>query len=224
MNRASVLHEMENRGYLLLPQAHPHSPGYTGLRIFIRARPTSLRFDPKMIRLHLCDKYGKANWTELQFGSPDQEAKHVCPGQVILRDRLDRRVHFFTFGSSLEVACTPDVIVYSLHSPAPILQLTEPEESIPDQLASETEAIMGKLQARWGSNDEGFAWQLAQVDPLQFYLASLHSILLRCRQSRALQQYLDDLYDALLREKEWLMKSGQWPASPLTLEKLLAPD
>jgi hypothetical protein len=216
--------EMEDWGYFLLPQAHPHSPGYTGLRIAIRARPTRLHFDPETIRLRLRDKYGSANWTALELGSPDQKAKHVCPGQVILRDRLDKRVHFFTFGSSLEVACAPDVIVYSLHSPAPILELTEPKESIPDQLASETEAMMGELQARWGSNDAGFARRLAQVDPLRFYLASLHSILLRCRQSWALQEYLDDLYDALLREKEWLMRAGQWPASPPALEKLLAPD
>ena len=83
---------------------------------------------------------------------------------------------------------------------------------------------MGQVQARWGSNDAGFARRLAQVDPLQFYLASLHSILLRCRQSRALQECLEDLYDVLLREKDWLMRAGQWPALLPTLEELLAPD
>lgn len=34
----------------------------------------------------------------------------------------------------------------------------------------------------------------------------------------------DDLYDALLREKEWLMRAGQWLTSPPRLEKLLVPD
>jgi hypothetical protein len=215
---------MEDRGYFLLPRAHPHSPGYTGLRIAIRARPTRLHFDPESIRLRLRDKYGSANWTALELGSPDRGTGHVCPGRVIVRDRLDKRVHFFTFGSSLEVAWAPDVIVYSLHSPAPILELTEPEETIPDQLASETEAMIGEVQASWGSNDAGFARRLAQVDPLQFYLASLHSILLRYGQSRALRESFEDLYDALLAEEKLLMETNQWPAHPLMLEELLAPD
>jgi hypothetical protein len=51
--------------------------------------------------------------------------------------------------------------VYTLRSPAPILELTEPEDSVPAQLASETEAMMGQVQARWGSNDAGFARRLA---------------------------------------------------------------
>jgi hypothetical protein len=224
MSGTSVSREMKDRGYHLLRQAHPYSPGYTGLRIAVRAKPTKLYFDPELVRLRLCDKFGSASWTILELGPPDGGTRHVCPGRVILRDRLDKRVHFFTFGGSLEVAIAPGETVYSLHSPAPILELTEPEETIPDQLACETEGLMGELQAGWGSNDAGFARRLAQVDPLQFYLASLHSILLRYSQSRALQECFDDLYDTLLREREWLVRVGQWPASLLTLDRLLAPD
>jgi len=224
MDATRVLHEMEGWGYYLLPRAHLHSPGYTGLRIAIRGTPTKLHFDPESIRLRLRDEPGSANWTTLELGSPDQVTGHVCPGRVIVRDRLDKRIHFFTFGGSLEVAFAPGVIVYSLHSPAPILELTEPEESIPDQLASETEAMMGEVQARWGSNDAGFARRLAQLDPFQFYLASLRSILLRYGQSRALRESFEALYDALLGEERWLMQTGQWPAQPLMLEELLAPD
>jgi len=224
MDATRVLHEMEGWGYYLLPRAHLHSPGYTGLRIAIRGTPTKLHFDPESIRLRLRDGPGSANWTTLELGSPDQGTGHVCPGRVIVRDRLDKRIHFFTFGGSLEVAFAPGVIVYSLQSPAPILELTEPEESIPDQLASETEAMMGEVQARWGSNDAGFARRLAQVDPFQFYLGSLHSILLRFGHSRALRESFEALYDALLHEEKWLMQTGQWPAQPLMLEELLAPD
>ena len=219
----SVLNQMKFWGYHLLPKAHPSSPGYTGLRVAIREVPTRLHFDPESIRLQLRGKDGIASWTTLRLKAPFQETKHVCPGRVILSDQIDKRVYFFVFGGSLEATLGPGATVYTLRSPAPLLALTEPEDSIPDQLASETEAMMGELQARWGSNDKGFARRLAQVDPLQFYLASLHSILLRCRQNRALQECLEDLYDALLREKDWLTSAGQWPASPPTLEKLLAP-
>jgi hypothetical protein len=40
---------MENQGYYLLPKFHPHSPGYTGLLVAIRERPTGMHFDPESI-------------------------------------------------------------------------------------------------------------------------------------------------------------------------------
>ena len=224
MNRTSILNEMKDWGYRLLPQTHSHSPGYSGLRIAIRETPTKLHFDPESNRLRLRDRTGSADWTMLKLESPDRGIGHVCPGRVIVRDRLDKRVVFFTFGGSLEVASAPGVIVYWLHSPAPVLELAEPEESIPDQLACETEALMATLQARWGSNDSGFAQRLAHVEPLQFYLASLYSILLRYSQSQALRDTFEDFYNALLEEKRWLVETGRWSAQPLMLEALLAPD
>jgi hypothetical protein len=98
MNATSVLDEMEDWGYYLLPRAHLHSPGHTGLRIAIRGTPTKLHFDPELVRLRLRDKTGSADWTTLELGSPDQGTRRVCPGRVTVRDRLDKRVHFFTFG------------------------------------------------------------------------------------------------------------------------------
>lgn len=214
---------MEDWGYYLLPKAHPSSPGYIGLRVAIREMPTRLHFDPESIHLRLRGKDGTARWITLRLEAPFQETRHVCPGRVILHDRVDKRVFFFVFGGSLTAVTAPDKTVYSLHSPAPILELTDTVESVPDQLASETEAMVGKLQARWGYDDAGFGRCLAQLDGLEFYLASLHTILLRYKQSRALQASFDDLYGALLTEKAWLMKAEKWPASPPILEKLLAP-
>jgi hypothetical protein len=224
MSGQSVLHRMENQGYYLLPKFHPHSPGYTGLLVAIRERPTGMHFDPESIHLRLRDIQGVASRLTLDLRTPFKHPRHICPGRVILRDRIDKRVEFFAFGGSLEAASVPGEMVYSLHSPAPILEITEPPESIPDQLAFETEAMIGELQARWGSNDRGFARRLAQVDPLQFYLASLHSIFLRYGQSQALQESFHNLYDALLREKRWLTEAGWWSGTFPRLEELLAPD
>ncbi|MGD9099327.1 MAG: hypothetical protein PVF45_02525 [Anaerolineae bacterium] len=224
MNELSVFHQMENWGYYLLPKLHQHSPGYTGLLVAIREIPTGMHFDPESIRLKLQDEDGAADWATLGLRSPFWESRHVCPGRVILRDRVDKRVEFFVFGGSLEATSVPSETVYSLRSPAPILELTEPPGSIPDQLASETEVVVGELEARWGLNEEGFARRLAQVATPQFYLASLHSILARYKHSRALRETFHDLYDALLEEKCRLMEAGQWSVTPFGLEELLAPD
>jgi len=224
MNEQSIVHRMEHWGYYLLPRSHPHSPGYTGLLVAIRKTPTKAHFDPKSMRLRLRDKDSIASWTTLRVKTPHRGSRHLCPGRVVLRDRMDKQVEFFAFGGSLEAASVPGETVYSLRSPAPILEITNRLESIPDQLASETEVMIGELQARWEANDEEFARRLAQVDPLQFYLASLHSILVRYKQSSTLQRSFPGFYVVLLEETEWLAEAGQWPVAPPRLEELLAPE
>lgn len=229
MEEQSILHLMDNWGYYLLPKPHPHSPGYTGLLVAIRKIPTEKHFDPQTIRLRLRDKYDQAKWTTLWLHSPQElplEASiHVCPGEVILRDRTDKRANFFVFGGSLEATSVPGETVYSLRSPAPILQLTDDPESVPDQLASETEALIGELQVKWGSDEERFARRLAQVDAFQFYLATLQAILAHYEQDHhTLEETFHEFYLALRNEKRRLMEGGQWPATLPTLGELLAPN
>jgi hypothetical protein len=228
MEEQSILHLMEKWGYYLLPKSHPDSPGYTGLLVAIHKIPTEKHFDPQTIRLRLRDKYDQAKWTTLWLHSPQElpitASMHVCPGEVMLRDRMDKRTNFFVFGGSLEAVSVPGETVYSLRSPAPILKLTDDSESVPDQLASETEALIGELQVRWGSDEEGFARRLAQVDPLQFYVATSQSILARYeRGHHALQEAFHEFYFALRKERGWLMERGRWPTTLPTLEELLAP-
>jgi hypothetical protein len=228
MEEQSILHLMENWGYYLLPQSHPESPGYTGLLVAIRKNPTEKHFDPQTIRLRLRNKYDQAKWTALWLHSPQElplEASiHICPGKVILRDRTDKRANFFVFGGSLEAVSVPGETVYSIRSPAPILKLTDDPESVPDQLASETEALISELEVKWGANEEGFARRLAQVDPLQFYLATLQAILARYeRDHHILEETFHEFYLALRNEKRRLMDRGQWPATLPALGELLAP-
>jgi hypothetical protein len=165
MEEQSILHLMENWGYYFLPKSHPDSPGFTGLLVAIRKQPTEKHFDPQAMRLRLRDKYNEAKWTTLGLHSPLElpikASIHVCPGEAMLRDRTDKRVNFFVFGGSLEAVSVPDETVYSLRSPAPILKLTDDRESVPDQLAAETEALIGELEVRSGSDEEGFARRLA---------------------------------------------------------------
>lgn len=228
MKEQSILHLMENWGYYLLPKPHPQCPGYTGLLVAIRKKPTGKHFDPQSIHLRLCDEHGEAEWARLSLESPSElpieGSMHVCPGRVVLRDRSDKRVGFFVFGGSLEAVSIPGETVYSLRSLAPVLQITEGLQSIPDQLAFETEELIGEAQGKWGLNDKGFARRLAQVDPFQLYLAVLNSILARYEQDHALQETFHRLHLALHSEKRWLMERGEWLATPPTMEELFAPE
>jgi hypothetical protein len=223
MDEGSLLELMKNWGYYLLPQSHRDSPGCAGVLVVIREQPTGKHFDPKKLYLPLRDVDGIARWTKLSWSSPTTDSNHVCPGRVILSDRFDKRVEFFTFGGSLEVTSGLGEMVCSLHSPAPVLELVAQQETIPDQLASETEALMGKIRARWYLDDKGFNQRLAEVNPLQFYLATLQSILFQYEHTPALEEVYHELRDSLLREKAWLVAKDLWPANPPRLEDLLAP-
>ena len=224
MSAQAISQHLNNWGYQLFPESDHYSAGYNELDVVVREEPTNSHYDPESVRLQLRDRDGFASWTTLELGSAFKESRHVCPGRVILRDRVDKRVQFFSFGGSLEASVKPGVVVYSLHSSAPVLGLNQPAQRVTDQFVFETEAIIGKLKADWVVDDAGFGRRLAQIDPLQFYLASVFSILVHLKDAPALQQSLSGLYAMLSRERAWLRETGQWPVSPSRLEELLAPD
>jgi hypothetical protein len=223
MSEPSLLDVMEDWGYYLSPKTHPDSPGYPSLYVAIRKQPTRRHFDPELIRLRLCDKYKLAKWTKLRLEPPFIEDRSVCPGRVILLDRVGKSVHFFTFGGLLTAATTVDETVYSLCSPAPILKIVDEPWSISGQLAFEVETLLGKYQAAWGLNDSGFAQRLTQIDPLRFYQASLQRILQNYRQSMTLREHFVQFYQMLLKETDWLSQHGQGLTSPPNLKELLGP-
>jgi hypothetical protein len=224
MSAQTVSVHLDNWGYQISPESDYYSAGYNELDIAIRERPTNRHYDPESVRLQVKDRDGFASWITLELGSSFRDSRHVCPGRIILHDRVDKRVQFFSFGGSLEVSAEPGAVVYSLHSTAPVLGLSELAQRVTDQFIFEIEAIMGERRANWGVNDAGFDQRLAEADPLPFYLASVFSILVRLKDIPALQQSLADLYAMLSRERAWLQEMDYWPASPPRLEELLAPD
>ena len=107
MAEQSILHSMENWGYYVLPKLRPNGPGSTGLLVAIRDIPTKHHFDPESIDLRLFNADNLADRVILKLQPPFSGSRRVCPGRVVLHDRLDKRAHFFTFGGSLEVTTTP---------------------------------------------------------------------------------------------------------------------
>jgi len=210
-------------GFTLLPPLHPGSPGYDGLLVVIRKKPTDKHFDPNKLILPLYNEEDEIDWKTLSILSLP-EADRICPGRVILADRLDKQLEFFTFGGQLKVMTEGEDLLCAIGSPAPILELVEEEETVANWLAAESEAVWAEVRAAWGIQDEEFERRLARADPLALYTATLHTILSRWERNPALQEAHQHLWDALSQEKHWLKTQGLWPDKPLTAEDLLAPD
>ena len=183
-----------------------------------------MRLHPKTLRLRLGGREGVAEWRTLSWRSLPSADEHICPGPLILSGWLGERIEFYTFGGSLAMISGYQELMLSVCSPAPILELVAQEETVADQLASETESLIAGVHARWGRDDEGFNRRVAGADPFQFYLACLQSLLLRWEYSQALEEVYHECREALLREKEWLIVHDQWPAKAHALENLLSPD
>lgn len=217
------LTQLENLGYALLPKSHKESPGYSGLLVAIRQVPTNSHYDPESIDVWIRDRNNLASQVNFTLHSSCIESVHVCPGIVILTDRRNKRVDFFTFGGHLKTVTEPDKRIYHLHSPAPILGIFNDLDSFSDQLAFEIEGLLAQLHALWARNDEGYARKMAKVDPTQFYLASLQEIIERYEHNRDLRGSWPDFYSKLLAEKDWLVSQAQWADIVPDPADLLAP-
>jgi hypothetical protein len=223
LDSRSLLDLMKERGCYVFPPLHHDSLGYSGLAIAIRPGPTGKHFDPETVRLHLRDRRGVAAWTTLSWSTANVASDCVCLGRAILSDRSRECIEFYTFGGSLQSIREPDEMVVVLRSPAPILELDPEEETVADQLACETEALLSRAEVAWGQDERGFNERLAEMDPLQLYAAALHSILHSYGCSTHLRQAFHDCNETLLREKHRLMAEGLWSMDPPLLEDLLAP-
>lgn len=211
----------KTEGYHLLDRPHPHSPGYTGLLVAIRETPTGQHFDPEFIELFLSASDQKVGPVKLRLDSSLSGVQRVCAGPIVLHDRVDKRVYFFAYGGTVEATSRNGTTVYVLCSPAPILPMSTGLESVPEQLAAETEALLAKMHANWGQDDQGFVQHLAQVNPLPLYAATIHSVLSTYQKSPSLRESYQSLYKMLFDEKEWLIQLGQWSTTAPDLEDLL---
>jgi hypothetical protein len=224
MNEQTVLEEIKDWGYYLLPKAHPESLGHPEILFVIGNRQTGGHYNPKSIRLRLLQGNGCWDWTLLRLKVFTRKTCQICPGSVILQDWGDERVEFYTFGGSLEIVTFPGEMVCSLRSSAPILAVNRSPSNALDQLAFEVKALLEEHWVKWEFDDRDFVRRLSSTDPLQLYLATLHSMFRRFEQYRALPLEYSDLYQALLREREWLIGADQWPTNPSSLDELLSRD
>lgn len=219
----SLVKRMEDWGYYLLPKSHPDSPGYSGLLVAIRDKPTMMHFDPEEIHLRIRDVREEASWVTLSLEPFFHQSTPVCASCVRLHDRIGKETRFFTFGGALRAEMIPGETVYALTSPAPILACTPRLGTVADDLAAETEELIARQEAKWGRDEHGFARQLAYADPLQLYLAVVQTLLQHLESSSAMHQQYEALHHTLRLEKEWLIANDEWPVRPVSLDEVLPP-
>lgn len=220
----ALIRTMEHWGYRLEPDQHPYAPGHHTLLIAMREAPTEKHFDPEMIRLRMGEAGDALHWSTLGLKYPLHGQRRAGLGRVIISDRVDKRIEFFTYGGTIEAIHGDNEVVYALRSPAPILEIDPEPEDFSAELAFESEVIVAEAQAQWRGNEAGFARRLSELEPARCYLAAIHTILARYQRNRSLRDGFHLFYAALQKEVEHLAALGYWPGEPTGLDDLLAPE
>ncbi|MCB9102379.1 MAG: hypothetical protein H6632_22770 [Anaerolineales bacterium] len=223
MNDELFFQEMAEAGYLLLEPLHPASPGGTRLLIALRQTPTERHYDPERIDLSRADADGCAGRVRLTLAALTSGNWPLCPGPVVLRDRFDKRVYFFSYGGALEIYTNAGMAVCVLTSPAPIVEMANEPDNVAEQLASETEALLARMHANWGRDDQGYQQRLVEIDPLELYAATIIHLLESYKQNSALRHSFHRFYGMLLNEQDWLQGLERPHISSIPLDVLLAP-
>ena len=125
-----IVSYMEHWGYDLFDKPHPQSPGYSSLVVAIRRTPTREHYDPERILLRSASDPRNPCRMALRFETRIQGEMQICPGQVELTDRVDKRLGFFVYGGTIETVSLPDETLFWLHSNAPILALARADEPL----------------------------------------------------------------------------------------------
>ncbi len=221
---AELIRQMENSGFDMVARPHPRSPGYGALLVAMRRIPTERHFDPEAIQLFVSEGRGYPAAATLHMASELGDRNRVCPGQIEIVDRLNKRLGFFTFGGEIDVAVGPQVSVFSIRSQAPILHLSNGfTDEMADQLASGTEALWARLRVRWGVNDSAFMRRLASIHPLELYAATLESLHVSYQDSPILRQTFPEFYGMLRRELQWVESPDVLGKKHLALSDLMVP-
>jgi hypothetical protein len=217
---------MRTWGYYLFPKTHAQSPGYPGVVVAMRSHPTEAHFDPESMELCLNTLQSATEHVHLTQRVWRHMPHRVCAGRITLRDRVSKRVDFYTYGATLDFALGPDITLYSLSSSAPILSLaSDDEDSFPEQLVAETERLLARHHARWGRNDAAFVQCLNNIEPMALYFATLRSIRLNYNRHPELRTNFSYLFTMIQQEIQWQAESGHWADNgPLLMDLLAAPQ
>lgn len=223
IDETELFTQMQAWGYYLPTKSHPHSPGYPGLYVAVRRLPTESHYDPESVELCLLTAREVVERVHLTRHSHIPHVQRVCPGRVSLHDRFNKRADFYTYGAQLQGVGSQDEVIYVFTSSAPILALSEGWRDFPDQLESESEALLAHIHALWRRNDAGFARRLVDLDPLDLYLAILRAVDAVYHSNSILRDHFHDFFIMLQREIHWHQETGRWQENGCPLEALLAP-
>lgn len=201
---------------------HPASGYFGGTRfdVIMHAQPTQRHYDPEKVQATTARQSGTDTLYLRYTTAPGQY--RVCPGRIVLTDRVGKQVVAFCFGGELHIIHQPPETICVFQSPAPILDLTR-YRSADALFANEVEILLAQRRAVWNPQQpHRFDQHIAQVDPAVLYAACLETLAAKF----AAFPHMDDqvhwqfVHNIQQEIKVW-QQDGRWPVPVPSLADLL---
>ncbi len=209
--------EKKNVGYTFSHKQFSVADGFPNLFVYLREEPSHTHFDPEMVTFTAA-VHGELRQMTIRFANaPLSEQFTVVAGRIILTDRKQQRVEFFTFGGTMMVGEKPGMVQCMFISTAPIFLLEE-SESPRALFAEEVEILLAERRA----NSDNFEEKLASVDPFRLFAALLKATEAKVEKLpyRRVKK-LSKLHAFVVEEVQLLNEFKLFPDGMLSLTELL---
>lgn len=138
-----------------------------------------------------------------------------------MEDWKGKKEEAFSFGGQLDIVAQKDQTICKLISAAPILEISQ-AGPIPSLFIEQLEILLAELRARYVKSAE-YETQLCQVDPCQFYLGCLDTLVKKIDRLQHKDENHQRLMYYLHSQKHRLHKAGLVDESVLSLEEIFVP-
>lgn len=213
-------------GYVFYPEPSQNFSAYTRLDVNICATPTDLHYDPERLTVPMIRRDGAIQPTLIAHPWRGSDHLRIGCGRIVIRDRKNKIVEAYCLGGDLAIVVSHNCTHCQLTSPVPLFRLGV-ERGSPESLATDVvdkfEALIAIRRARWGADDIGFQQHLTAIAPPTLYAAGLKSIQSElCQMPSSLRgpKYYQTSH-AVEAAIDGARQSGQWPATPMTLDELI---
>ncbi|GIK55310.1 MAG: hypothetical protein HND44_12845 [Chloroflexi bacterium] len=207
-------------GYVFYPATAENNFGSTRFDVILSEHPTRRHYDPENVQVTIA-RQTHVDAIHLNYTAPPAQFR-VCPGRIVLTDRVHKQVSAFCFGGDLRIIHQPPDAICVFQSPVSILDITT-YHSAHMLFANEVEILIAERRAAWDPHHpHQFEQHLAQVDPTLLYAACLDTLATKFAamphsNDPARRQFVHLLQKEI---KSW-QQNGRWPLAIPKLTELL---
>lgn len=218
----AVVATMRHWGFAAFTPFHLNSPGHRTLAVAMRPEPSHAHFDPEAMTLVVATPpTGVADaptpaMRSFHFDTPVDGTHWICPGRVILHDRVGKTVEYYTFGAEMRASRQGDGpsswLLYVLESQAPIVAVSSALSlSSSTQLVDEVEALFARLRPDERRNGIGLGDELIGLKPNYVYAGCIEALYAKYHRTPVLQHMFPTLFLLLQHELIWVRKQMGGP-------------
>ena len=152
--------------------------GYRALDVNVYHTPPGHHFDPERVTFPTVNVGGALTTATITHPWRGRGSLPLAVGDIILRDRRQKRVEAFTFGGDVTLHVFADRTYCRFTSPVPFFQRSSHAhgEDGGSVIAAEVEALLARRRAAGHGDDAGFSRRLAAVEPTVLYVATLKAL------------------------------------------------